>query len=275
MSEKAGRGKKGLVGITLLVITAGIAGAFWLRSARKTESPQPSSELSLLSPNACARAWRVLVGRDAAGRGLRGGHRRRADPHRQRRGWARLNRDRELAQIHLDIGRLRAILLTHVHGDHSLGAQQLRHRTGAKVYAGRADRPPLRAAARAKPFQCLPHVRTRTDATTVDVELAGDEILSFGDVRIQVIATPGHTPGSVCYLLERPGLRAIFTGDVVSCLVNTEDGSLGTYTAYLPPRFRGDAGDYLASLRRFARCRRPISFSPAIPIWINRPRILT
>src|SRR5205807_224170 len=49
----------------------------------------------------------------------------------------------QLVELGFDPQRLRAILLTHVHADHSLGAQRLRERTGAKVHAGRGDCPPL------------------------------------------------------------------------------------------------------------------------------------
>src|SRR5207248_1162033 len=98
----------------------------------------------------------------------------------------------------------------------SMGAEALRTRTGARIHAGRGDCPALRNAAPREAFfadnyypKLAPH------PTTVDVELAGGEILEFGDTRFTVIATPGHTPGSTCYLMERPGLRALFTGDVI------------------------------------------------------------
>jgi hypothetical protein len=55
-------------------------------------------------------------------------------------------------------------------------------------------------------------------STTVDVPLRGGENLDFGDVRIKCLATPGHTPGSICYLLERRNLRALFAGDVIMML---------------------------------------------------------
>lgn len=37
----------------------------------------------------------------------------------------------------------------------------------------------------------------------------------FGDVGLRVIPTPGHTPGSVTYLLDRDGDRLAFTGDLI------------------------------------------------------------
>ena len=91
--------------------------------------------------------------------------------------------------------------------------------------------------------------------TTIDVELTGNESIDFGGTRIKAMATPGHTPGSVCYLMERDGVRTLFTGDVISSLVGDETSlvrarwPLGTYSAYMSPRYRGDARAYLGSLR--------------------------
>jgi len=172
----------------------------------------------------------------------------------------------QLHRLGLDLSRLRAILLTHVHADHSLGAQELRTRTGARVYAGRGDCQPLRDGKPPEAFLSIFSMPTVTlHPTTVDVELAGGETLAFGEDRFEVIATPGHTPGSVCYLLERPGLRALFTGDVVLKLTRPGDGNLGTYTAYLPPVYRGSARDFLTSLRRLREVPVPDLVLPGHP----------
>src|SRR5689334_20813906 len=58
----------------------------------------------------------------------------------------------QMAELGLDWRRVRAVLLTHVHGDHSGGAEHLRSATGAKVYAGRGDAPTLRAGAPREAF---------------------------------------------------------------------------------------------------------------------------
>ena len=58
--------------------------------------------------------------------------------------------------------------------------------------------------------------------TTIDVELRGDEVIEVGDVRFRALAAPGHTPGSVCYLMERKGLRVLFSGDVIMSLTGDQ-----------------------------------------------------
>ena len=77
--------------------------------------------------------------------------------------------------------------------------------------------------------------------TTVDIELKGGEMIAFGNVRLQILDTPGHTLGSTCYLIERAGLRVFFAGDVI---VRLGDKPLDTNTTYMAPRYRGDAKSY-------------------------------
>ena len=172
----------------------------------------------------------------------------------------------QLTSLGFDPRKIHAILLTHVHADHSLGAERLRTRSGAKVYAGRGDCEPLRDGQPREAFFSTFHMpNLDPHKTTVDVELAGDEVLEFGDVKIRALAAPGHTPGSLCYLLERPGVRALFTGDVIQHLSTETPNALGTYAAYLSPKYRGNARDYLASLRRLRDMPPPDLILPGHP----------
>jgi len=172
----------------------------------------------------------------------------------------------QLGQLHLDKSKLHAILLTHVHGDHSLGAAHLRALTGAKVYAGKGDARPLREGRpREAFFSTFDSVGVDPHPTTVDFELSGDEVFAVGATRFTALAAPGHTPGSVCYLADHRGKRILFTGDVIQCLRPAARGALGTYAAYLPPRYRGSAEDYLASLRRLRELPAPDLVLPGHP----------
>jgi metallo-beta-lactamase class B len=167
-----------------------------------------------------------------------------------------------MSKLGLDVRRLKLILLTHVHGDHSMGAQRLRDETGAKIYIGREDAATLR---RGGPWES---VFSKFDMkgetlhpTTVDGELTDGQVLELGEARFRVIATPGHTPGSCCYLLELNGQRALFTGDTLQAFtVNT-----GTYAARLPPRYGGDVDRYLRSLGALRRLATPDLVLPGHP----------
>jgi glyoxylase-like metal-dependent hydrolase (beta-lactamase superfamily II) len=163
----------------------------------------------------------------------------------------------QLAALGLDWRRVRAVLITHAHGDHCGGAEHLRAALGATVYAGRGDAGVLRAGRpREAFFSNFSMPNDTLHRTVVDVELDGGESIPFGDVRFRALATPGHTPGSICYLMERTGLRALFAGDVITMLLGDEKPRspvrkpLGIYSAYLAPRYRGDAKTYLASLHQ-------------------------
>lgn len=172
----------------------------------------------------------------------------------------------------LDPLRLKAILLTHGHADHSLGAGHLRAKTGAKIHAGRGDCDTLRKGEPREAFFSTFHMpNVSAHATTIDVELQGGESLAFGDSRFEVIAAPGHTPGSVCYLLHHRRLRVLFTGDVVQALNKATPSHLGTYSAYLPPLYGGNASDYLATLRTLRELPVPDLVLPGHPRMDKTP----
>jgi metallo-beta-lactamase class B len=178
----------------------------------------------------------------------------------------------DLAALGLEGRRIVAILLTHAHGDHCGGARFLREKTGARVYIGKGDAAVLRAGGPREAFFSAFDMPDPTPAPIpVDVELAGGETLDFGDARVRCLAAPGHTPGSTCYLLERDGLRALFTGDVISMLRGVEASRnrvlhpLGTYSAYLAPRYRGDARSYLETLRELRALPVPDLVLPGHP----------
>ncbi len=105
---------------------------------------------------------------------------------------------------------IKYILLTHGHYDHILGAAQAKRITGADVIISEADSPCLYddTLSRAGLHFPDPQEHMNADRTVED----GDEI-TFGEIKIKVIATPGHTPGCVCYLFEDNGV--IFSGDTL------------------------------------------------------------
>ena len=168
----------------------------------------------------------------------------------------------QMKYLQLNPGRLKKILLTHAHGDHILGAMYLRRLTGALVHAGQADSDILRAGGPPEAlFSIYDMSDIQTHTTEVDVELVGGETIDCGDVQFQVIGTPGHTPGSLCFLIERDGQRILFSGDTIQSI----RGGLGTYGTYFSPRYRSNAADYLATLKKLLELPAPDILLPGHP----------
>jgi glyoxylase-like metal-dependent hydrolase (beta-lactamase superfamily II) len=105
--------------------------------------------------------------------------------------------------------KLRWILNTHAHLDHVGAVQALKEATGAPFYLHRADRflldlLPAQAAA----FGLRP-----PPVPAVDGWLEEGDVFEFGAgrIRIEVIETPGHSPGGVTFVAE----GALFSGDAL------------------------------------------------------------
>ena len=100
-----------------------------------------------------------------------------------------------------------AILLTHAHFDHILAADELRRDTGAPVYVYETDAPAL-----ADPRRSLTVLaKGGAGPLRADHLLKDGEELRVGRLAVSVLHTPGHTPGSCCFLCG----DALFSGDTL------------------------------------------------------------
>lgn len=105
------------------------------------------------------------------------------------------------------ITKLRYILLTHGHFDHISGVGDLRADFGGEVVIHREDE----ACLYNKDESLASKFHFSQNDVMADIVLDGCEELSFGDYKIKVIYTPGHTKGSVCYAVS----DMLFSGDTL------------------------------------------------------------
>lgn len=95
--------------------------------------------------------------------------------------------------------RLTAICLTHGHSDHADGLEQLLGYCRVPVYLGEADESLLSWS---PPRELLRSPRN-------------GETITVGTLAITFMATPGHTPGGMCYRIERNTGPLCFVGDTL------------------------------------------------------------
>ncbi len=138
-------------------------------------------------------------------------------------------------------GRIRWVLVTHTHADHSPGAALLARRSGAKIIG---PEPP-------------PGARQDQTFTPAHAPRNGEEV-ELGGLVLKAVHTPGHASNHLCWWMASHGV--LFTGDHVM---------QGSTVVIAPPD--GNMSDYLASLRRVLEL--PLkALAPGHGRWIDRPR---
>jgi hydroxyacylglutathione hydrolase len=128
--------------------------------------------------------------------------------------------------------RLTGICLTHGHADHAEGIQQLLARWSVPVYLGADD-------------VSLLHWKPSEDRLIAPHD---GRAISVGHLSIQCLATPGHTPGGICYRVDAESQPVCFVGDTLfagsigrsnpGTLYQTHLGSVRTKVLGLPPEYR-------------------------------------
>ncbi|MEJ7824973.1 MAG: MBL fold metallo-hydrolase [Solirubrobacteraceae bacterium] len=104
---------------------------------------------------------------------------------------------------------LEAILLTHTHFDHVGAVAPLARATGAPVYCPEIEVPVLQDVMAFVPWPGFGPFESWDPEHTV----RGGETLELAGLTLDVVFTPGHSPGHVTYAVR--GERALFSGDVL------------------------------------------------------------
>jgi metallo-beta-lactamase class B len=96
-----------------------------------------------------------------------------------------------LTKLGLNPRDIKYVIISHAHGDHDQGAAELQKRFGAKVVMGAADW----ESTLQRPATAAGGVPTRDIAVGPE----GTK-LTLGDTTVEIVATPGHTPGTLSYI---------------------------------------------------------------------------
>lgn len=101
-----------------------------------------------------------------------------------------------------------AVLLTHGHLDHASKAEKLADTFGIKIYAHESEKETLES-----PRMNLTSSFTAPGSFRADIFVKDGEHLSLAGFAIEVLFTPGHTPGGCCYYFKDQGI--LFSGDTL------------------------------------------------------------
>jgi len=111
----------------------------------------------------------------------------------------------EFNKLKIDPNQVTAILLTHSDADH---VAALKLFPNATIYLSKQEEQMING----KTYRFWP-IGKNSISTSNYVLINDRQILNIGNTKIQGILTPGHTPGSMCYLIND---KYLFTGDVLS-----------------------------------------------------------
>ena len=108
--------------------------------------------------------------------------------------------------------RAKFLVHTHAHIDHIGDLGALRQRAGGQALLHPADLPLYRSLGMQAGWLGLYEIPRIVE---LDGELSDGDRLSAGAIELDVLHTPGHTPGSVCFAYKDGGAETILSGDTL------------------------------------------------------------
>ncbi len=109
----------------------------------------------------------------------------------------------------LGVEKIKYIFLTHCHADHIGSINDLKNEKEGKILISRDDSEGLYN----KEISLADYIHMQIPELEADSRIDDEDLIHVGNLEFKVIATPGHTKGSVCLYCEKE--RLIFTGDTL------------------------------------------------------------
>jgi len=137
---------------------------------------------------------------------------------------------KEIEKEGFDLRDIKHCLITHGHIDHVGACHKLKEfNKDIKFYAHEQDAEKIEKKIM-DPYVAQIYADYKYESIKLAKKIKNDnKILKFGNYEFKCIHIPGHTPGSVAYLLETEKKRILFAGDLPGIAINIRDGNLDAY----------------------------------------------
>jgi hydroxyacylglutathione hydrolase len=147
-----------------------------------------------------------------------------------------------IRQDGLDPKRITKALITHSHFDHIGGNYDIRETTGTKIISHPNEKEAIETLNEYSLYTMAQEWGLEFKAAPIDSTVVEGDIIKVGEVELEVIHNPGHTPGCISFLLDEDGVLGLLCGDIAGA-----SGNLGYING---PGFVLD--DWKASIKKLA-----------------------
>ncbi len=114
----------------------------------------------------------------------------------------------------LDPRRITKTLITHCHFDHIGGNYEIKEETGTDILCHLADREPIEKLNDLSLYDMAQQWGLEFKAAPIDGTVEDGDMIKVGDIELQVVHNPGHTPGCISFVLEEDGVKSLISGDI-------------------------------------------------------------